>query len=74
MQNISGEKWSILLGSIEEKSNWSYCSLQLKYEVEIELPGGCGIFASSSALEKDIDYSHRYKVEPNEIDCYCCGV
>ena len=24
--------------------------------MEVEMPGGCGMFASSSALESDIDY------------------
>ena len=27
-------------------------------KVEVEMPGGHGIFASSSNLESDIDYSH----------------
>ena len=31
------------------------------------MPGGRGIFASSSALESDIDYSHG-KVGPVEIE------
>ena len=30
------------------------------------MPGGCGIFSSS--LERDIHYSHRQKVEPDEIE------
>ena len=29
--------------------------------------GGCGTFASSSALERDIHYSHGQKLEPDEI-------
>ena len=32
------------------------------------MPGGRGIFASSSALESDIDYSHGQKVGPVEIE------
>ena len=32
------------------------------------MPGGRGIFASSSALEGDIDYSHGQKVGPVKIE------
>ena len=32
------------------------------------MPGGCGVFVSSSALERDIQYSYRQKVEPAEIE------
>ena len=34
------------------------------------MPGGRGIFANSSALDSDIDYSHGEKVESNEIEYY----
>ena len=33
------------------------------------MPGGHGIFASSRALESNINCSHRYKVGPVEIEC-----
>ena len=32
------------------------------------MPGGCGTFASSNALEGDIHYSHGQKVEPDEVE------
>ena len=32
------------------------------------MPSGCGIFASSRILERDIGYSHGYKVGANEIE------
>ena len=32
------------------------------------MPGGRGIFASSSALESGIDYSHGIKVGPVEVE------
>ena len=35
------------------------------------MPGEFDIFASSSALERTVEYSHGYEVEPNEIEC--CG-
>ena len=35
------------------------------------MPSGLGIFASSSTLERDIHYSHGYKVEPDEIERIC---
>ena len=35
------------------------------------MPGGRGIFASSSALEGDIDYSQGLKVGPVEIERNC---
>ena len=38
--------------------------------MDVEVPGGCGIFASFSALEGDIDYSHGLKVESIEIQRY----
>ena len=31
------------------------------------MPGGCDMFASSRALERDIHYSHGKKVEQDEM-------
>jgi len=41
--------------------------LPLKYsKLEDQMGSGCGRFASSSPLEKGIDYSHRSKVVADE--------
>ena len=58
------DNWSVLLGSIEKKFDSLHHgnivhSLPLKVRSRGLNTWWVGIFASSSTLERDIDYSHR---------------
>ena len=58
---FSLSRLSVLLGLVEKKfiSPWEkFVAYRYGCEVEGWMSGGRGIFASSSALEKDTDYSH----------------
>ena len=52
---FNGEEIQLFLISPWEK----FVAYRERCKVDVYMPCGCGRFASSSALESNIDYSHR---------------